>query len=80
MQDCLSDDEALKAFRGRVDAAVAAGVTGTPTFVFNGHTLLAGERIAGSVYQGGELTKAQFDAAYIAATRRAAVTPTGSPP
>jgi protein-disulfide isomerase len=80
MQDCLSDDEALKAFRGRVDAALAAGVTGTPTFVFNGHVLQPGERIAGSVYQGGELTKAQFDAAYIAATRNKAASQTGSPP
>jgi len=71
MQDCLSDDDALKAFRVRVDAAVAAGVEGTPTFVFNGHTLAPGERIAGSVYQGGELTKAQFDAAYAAAIRAA---------
>ncbi len=64
MQDCLSDGDALKAFRDRVDAALAAGVEATPTFVFNGHTLLPGDRIAGSVYPGGELTKAQFDAAY----------------
>jgi predicted DsbA family dithiol-disulfide isomerase len=80
MQDCLADDDALKAFRGRVDAAVAAGVTGTPTFVFNGHTLVPGERIAGSVYQGGALTKAQFDAAYSAAARDTVASPPGSPP
>jgi protein-disulfide isomerase len=80
IQDCLSDDDALKAFRGRVDAAVAAGVTGTPTFVFNGHMLRPGERIAGSVYQGGELTKAQFDAAYSAALRIPGAAPSGSPP
>jgi protein-disulfide isomerase len=79
-QACLSDDDALKAFRGRVDAAVAAGVTGTPTFVFNGHMLLPGERIAGSVYQGGELTKDQFDAAYSAASRTPAAAWSGSPP
>jgi protein-disulfide isomerase len=71
IKDCLSNDEALKAFRDRVDAAVAAGVEGTPTFVFNGHTLLPGDRIGGSVYEGGELTKAQFDAAFSAAARRA---------
>jgi 2-hydroxychromene-2-carboxylate isomerase len=71
MQACLSDDAALKAFRDRVDAAVAAGVEGTPTFVFNGHMLLPGERIAGSVYRGGELTKAQFDAAYSVALKGA---------
>jgi protein-disulfide isomerase len=71
MQDCLSDDTALKGFRGRVDAAVAAGVVGTPTFVFNGHTLLPGDRLAGSVYEGGELTKAQFDAAYSVALKGA---------
>jgi protein-disulfide isomerase len=80
IQDCLSDEAALKAFRDRIDAAVAAGVTGTPTFVFNGHMLLPGERIAGSVYQGGELTKAQFDAAYTAATRNTAAAPSGSKP
>jgi len=80
IQDCLSDDDALKAFRGRVDAAVAAGVTGTPTFVFNGHMLLPGERIAGSVYPGGELTKAQFDAAYSAALRTPGAARSGSPP
>jgi len=73
MQDCLSDDDALKAFRGRVDAAVAAGVEGTPTFVFNGHMLMPGERIGGSVYLGGELTKAQFDAAYSVALRSAQI-------
>ncbi len=80
MKACLSDDDALKAFRGRVDAAMAAGVTGTPTFVFNGHMLLPGERIAGSVYRGGELTKAQFDAAYTTASRDPAAAPTRSPP
>jgi protein-disulfide isomerase len=80
MQDCLSDDDALKAFRRRVDAAVAAGVEGTPTFVFNGHTLQPGERIGGSVYQGGELTKAQFDAAYAAAVKSTSKITIGSPP
>lgn len=79
MQACLSDQAALKAFRDRVDAAVAAGVEGTPTFVFNGHMLLAGERIGGSVYRGGELTRAQFDAAYSVAARNTAAQP-GSPP
>jgi len=69
MQDCLSDDDAVKAFRNRVDAAVEAGVDGTPTFVFNGHMLLPGERIGGTVYPGGDLTAAQFDAAYAAAIR-----------
>ncbi len=80
MQDCLSDEDALKEFRGRVDAAVAAGVEGTPTFVFNGHMLTPGERIGGSVYLGGELTKAQFDAAYAVALRSALNIRPGSPP
>ncbi len=80
MQDCLSDVDALKAFRARVDAAVAAGVEGTPTFVFNGHTLLPGERIGGAVYQGGELTKAQFDAAYANALKSALTVRPGSQP
>jgi len=71
VQDCLSNDDALQAFKGRVDAAVAAGVEGTPTFVFNGHTLEPGERIGGSVYRGGELTKGQFDAAYSVALKGA---------
>jgi len=80
MQACLSDDDALEAFRGRVDAAVAAGVEGTPTFVFNGHTLQPGEWIGGSVYRGGELTKAQFDAAYAAAVKSRSKIKIGSPP
>jgi protein-disulfide isomerase len=80
MQDCLTDEAALKAFGDRVDAAVAAGVEGTPTFVFTGHMLLPGERIAGSVYQGGELTKAQFDAAYSAAAHNTTAAQHGSPP
>jgi len=75
MQACLSDRDALKAFRDRVDAALAAGVEGTPTFVFNGHTLRPGERIGGSIYQGGELTRAQFDAAYAAAAKRTSALP-----
>jgi protein-disulfide isomerase len=71
MHDCLSDGSALKAFRDRIDAAVAAGVDATPTFIFNGHTLRPGERIGGSIYPGGELTTAQFDAAYSAAALNA---------
>ncbi len=78
VQDCLSDGDALQAFKGRVDAAVAAGVEGTPTFVFNGHTLLPGERIGGAVYPGGELTKAQFDAAYSVALKSALTIRPGS--
>jgi hypothetical protein len=65
--DCLADGDVLKAFRDRVDAAIAAGLDATPTFVFNGRRLRPGERIGGSVYTGGELTQAQFDAAYAAA-------------
>jgi protein-disulfide isomerase len=80
MRDCLSDDAAVQAFKGRVDAAIAAGVEGTPTFVFNGQTLLPGDRIGGAVYRGGELTTAQFDAAYSNALKSALTIRPGPPP
>lgn len=61
---CLGDDAAYKALSERVDKAVAAGVSGTPTFLFNGTMLKPGDTLAGQAYGGGELTLAQFDAAY----------------
>ncbi len=61
---CLGDDAAYKALSERVDKAVAAGVNGTPSFLFNGTMLKPGETLAGQPYGGGELTLAQFDAAY----------------
>lgn len=61
---CLGDDEAYKALQSRVDKALADKVTGTPTFVFNGKMLTAGDTLAGQPYGGGELTLAMFDAAY----------------
>ena len=64
---CLGDDAAYKALSERVDRAQAAGVSGTPTFLFNGKMLKAGDTLAGQPYGGGELTLAQFDAAYAAA-------------
>jgi protein-disulfide isomerase len=42
---CITDDKATAALAKRVDAAVAAGINGTPTFVVNGKTV---------AYTGGE--------------------------
>ena len=68
---CLGDEAAVDALNARLHAAEAAGIDGTPTFVFDGRVLKAGERLGRSTYEGGELTRAQFDAAYAAALRRA---------
>ena len=61
---CLGEDASYKALSERVDKATAAGVSGTPTFLFNGAMLKPGDTLAGQPYGGGELTLAQFDAAY----------------
>lgn len=44
-QECVTDEKALAALEKRTQAATAAGVTGTPTFVVNGKTV---------AYTGGE--------------------------
>ena len=44
-QECVTDEKAVAALEKRVQAAVSAGVTGTPTFVVNGKTV---------AYTGGE--------------------------
>ena len=64
---CMADDAALKAVADRVQKATDAKVTGTPTFVFNGKMLNPGDTVGGQPYTGGELSLAQFDAAYAAA-------------
>lgn len=52
--DCITDDNALKALNDRVEKAQSdAKITGTPTFFFNG------ER-----YDHGEMSMAELDAAY----------------
>ncbi len=60
---CIQDDAGLKALNDRVEKAQTKdGVTGTPTFKFNGKTL-DGQTLAGVPYNGGEMTLAQLDAA-----------------
>ena len=44
-QECVTDEKGIAALEKRTQAAVAAGVTGTPTFVVNGKTV---------AYTGGE--------------------------
>jgi len=44
-QECVTDEKAIAALEKRTQAALAAGVTGTPTFVVNGKTVS---------YTGGE--------------------------
>ena len=67
---CMQDDDALKAVTERVDKATKAGVDGTPTFIFNGKMLKPGDKLGATTYGGGELSPAQFDAAYAAAGGR----------
>jgi protein-disulfide isomerase len=59
---CIQDDKALKALNDRVDQAAKDGVQGTPTFMVNGKKL-DGQVLAGTTYQGGEISLAQLDAA-----------------
>ena len=60
---CIQDEAALKALNDRVDAATTKdGVTGTPSFALNGKKL-DGQTLGGTVYNGGEITLAQLDAA-----------------
>ena len=59
--DCITNDEALKALNDRVEKAQKeAKITGTPTFFFNG------ER-----YDKGEMPMADLDAAYAKAAAAA---------
>lgn len=60
---CLGDDEAVRSLNERRQVGLDAGVDSTPTFIFNGKTLRPGDRLAGGVYAGGELTQEQFAAA-----------------
>lgn len=61
---CLDDEAALDKLNDRIQAALEAGVEGTPTFVFNGKMLKPGLRLGRTVYSGGGLTASQFDAAF----------------
>jgi 2-hydroxychromene-2-carboxylate isomerase len=55
---CTTDDNALKALNDRVQKAVDAGITGTPSFVVNGTKM------------DGAATLANLDAAIAAAQAR----------
>ncbi|HTK33955.1 MAG TPA: DsbA family protein [Caulobacteraceae bacterium] len=60
---CIQDEAGLKALNERVDAAIKKdNITGTPSFTVNGKKL-DGQTLAGSVYNGGEISMAQLDAA-----------------
>lgn len=61
---CLDDEAALEKLNDRVQAALEAGVEGTPTFVFDGKMLKPGQRLGRTVYGGGGLTASQFDSAF----------------
>ena len=61
---CLSDEAAITALNDRRSAALEAGADSTPTFLFNGRPVRIGSRLAGTVYQGGELSFSQFVDAY----------------
>ena len=66
-KSCLSDADAIDAINARRQSGLDAGIDSTPYFLINGRPLLAGTRLAGETYDGGELSLAQF----IAALRRA---------
>jgi protein-disulfide isomerase len=51
-ENCITNDEALAALNARWDSYMKQGITGTPTFVING-----------KVYDKGEMSMAQIDAA-----------------
>ena len=60
---CIQDDAGLKALNDRVENAVKKDdIQGTPSFALNGKKL-DGQTLGGSVYNGGEITMAQLDAA-----------------
>jgi protein-disulfide isomerase len=60
---CISDEKALEALQNRVTKnGEEAKIAGTPTFLFNGKKF-DGQTLAGTLYSGGEITLAQFDAA-----------------
>ena len=59
-QACLSDPQAINAENARRQAGLDAGVDSTPYFIINGVPLTPGMRLAGQVYEGGELSFAQF--------------------
>lgn len=80
MIDCISNPEALNELRERSNAALASGVTGTPTFIINGHVLKRGEKLGDLRYAGGFLSREDFDAAYTQALSRekSAASPRGT--
>jgi protein-disulfide isomerase len=60
---CIQDEAALAALNKRQDKATGPdGITGTPSFLVNGKKI-EGQVLAGTTYQGGEITLAQLDAA-----------------
>ena len=68
-QRCLSDPAAIDASNARRQAGLDAGVNSTPYFIINDRPLLPGVRLAGEVYEGGEISITQFDAAVRRAQR-----------
>ena len=70
---CLADDTAITDLNKRRQASLDDGIDSTPTFIFNGRRLLPGDRLAGGVYEGGELSAKQFDAAVRRAQEQAPV-------
>ena len=76
---CLADEAALMALNDRRQGAIDAGADSTPTFIFNGERLQSGSKLGGITYEGGELSRKQFDGAYRRALKRMQVS-SGSPP
>lgn len=60
MSACLSDTIAIDALNDRRQAGLDLAVEGTPTFLIDGITLVAGRQLAGKVYAGGEISYAQL--------------------
>ena len=69
-ETCLSDPAAIEAINARRQAGIEAGIDSTPYFIVDGRPLRPGERLAGIVYEGGELSFEQFAAAVAAAGKR----------
>ena len=67
-KSCLSDADAIDAINARRQSGLDAGIDSTPYFLINGRPVLAGTRLAGETYQGGELSLSQFAAALRRAT------------
>ena len=76
---CLTDETAIKRLNAERRTSLEAGIDSTPTFIFNGRRLQPGDRLEGDVYQGGELSRSQFDAAFRDAKPTVLVPPAGKP-